>query len=167
MAKIGIFYGSSTGNTEFAARKIAMQFGEGKADVYNVDSADASDIEKYPYLIFGTSTWGIGDMQDDWEDFIEVVESVDLKGKKAAIFGVGDQDTYPDSFVDGMGTLYKRLKDKVEFAGEWPTDGYDFDHSDAVIKDKFVGLSLDVDNQDELTQERIEQWVKILMKEFK
>lgn len=167
MANIGIFYGSSTGNTEFVAMKIAEQFGNENTEIFNIDSAEASDIEKFPYLILGTSTWGIGDMQDDWEDFIEEIARLDLKGKKAAIFGVGDQDTYPDSFVDGMGTLYKRLKDKLEFTGSWPTDGYDFDHSDAVIDGKFVGLPLDLDNQEEMTVERIEQWVKMLKKEFK
>ncbi len=42
--------------------------------------------------------------------------------------------------------------------GFWPTDGYNFDSSKSVVDGKFVGLALDQDNQDDLTDERIEKW---------
>ena len=75
MKKIGIFYGSSTGNTEIVADKIKALFGK-DAETINIDSASKEDLEKYDFLVLGTSTWGIGDMQDDWEDFIEILEDV-------------------------------------------------------------------------------------------
>lgn len=168
MAKIGIFYGSSTGNTELVAEKIREAFGKDKADLLNVDEASVDDVLRYTYLVFGTSTWGVGDMQDDWEDFAEELKEADLKGRKIALFGVGDQDTYPESFADGMGTLYARLKKSgAGFVGEWPVDGYIFDDSNALKGKKFVGLPLDLDNQDDLTDERIKKWLGQLKKVFK
>jgi len=167
MATIGVFYGSSTGNSEKVAEKIVQAFGADNAVSINVEDADSKDLKKFKYLVLGTSTWGIGDMQDDWEEFIEIVEKSALKQKKIALFGLGDQEVYADSFVDGMAKIYNRLKDKSTIVGAWPTKGYFFDDSDAVVDDKFVGLPLDEDNQISLTDERISKWVEQLKKEFK
>lgn len=166
MAKIGIFYGSSTGNTEVVAEKIKTLFGDA-AELNNIDSASKEDIEKYDYLIFGTSTWGIGDMQDDWEDFMEVLETVSFNGKKLAFFGLGDQINYPESFVDGMGSIYDTIFDRVNIVGEWPLDGFTFKESAAVKNGKFIGLAIDKENQQSLTDQRIKEWVAVLKKEFK
>jgi flavodoxin I len=164
--KIGIFYGSSTGQTEKVAEKLHQLFGEDNSDVINVDMATEKDLSKYPYLILGTPTWGVGEMQDDWEDFAEIIENTDLKGKKTALFGLGDQDTYPDSFADGVGMLYKRIKDKTQVVGKWPKAGYHFNESEALSGNHFVGLILDQENQASKTNERLEKWVEILKKEF-
>ncbi|MBE0639252.1 MAG: flavodoxin FldA [Bacteroidales bacterium] len=166
MAKIGIFYGSSTGHTEKVAVLLAQAFGN---DAITLDVADASktDLDKFPYLIFGTSTWDIGGMQDDWEDFMEMVQQTDLRNKKIALFGLGDQENFPDSFADGIGVLYNQIADKSKVVGAWPTEGYEFDESEAVKDGKFVGLVIDEDNQSKLTDERVKKWVEMLKKEFK
>lgn len=165
MAKIGIFYGSSTGNTEVVAGKIKALFGD-NAELNNIGDASKEDIEKYDYLIFGTSTWGIGDMQDDWEDFMEVLEEVSFNGKKLAFFGLGDQRNYPESFVDGMGSIHDAIYDRVNIVGEYPLDGYTFKESAAVKNNKFIGLAIDKENQQSLTDQRIKEWVEILKTEF-
>ena len=164
--KIGLFYGSSTGQTEMIAEKLQQMLGEDNADLINVDGASKEDLEKYPYLILGTPTWGFGEMQDDWEDFAEILEKTDLKGKKIALFGLGDQDTYPDSFVDGVGMLYSKIKDKSSIIGKWPKNGYAFHESEAIKNDSFVGLIIDQENQSAKTNERLEKWVEVLKKEF-
>ena len=164
--KIGIFYGSSTGQTEKIAEKLQQLFGEDNADLINVDIASEEDLEKYPYLIFGTPTWGVGEMQDDWEDFAEILEKADLKGKKIALFGLGDQDTYPDSFADGVGILFRKISEKAQIIGNWPKNGYHFNESEALRGNKFVGLILDQENQPGKTAERLAKWVKMLKKEF-
>jgi flavodoxin I len=164
--KIGIFYGSSTGQTEKVAEKLQQILGEEYADLINVDIATEKDLKSYPYLIFGTPTWGVGEMQDDWEDFCEIVEKTDLKGKKIALFGLGDQDTYPDSFADGVGMLYNKIRDKAKIVGKWPRNGYIFYESEALRDDSFVGLILDQENQSGKTTERLEKWVEMLKKEF-
>ncbi len=165
MKKIGIFYGSSTGNTELVADKIKALFGK-DAEINNIDSASKEDIEKYDFLIFGTSSWGIGDMQDDWDDFIEVLEVVSFDKKKVALFGMGDQVNYADSFVDGMGAIYDAIYDRVDIVGSWPLDGYTFIESAAVRNGKFVGLPLDKENQSGLTDDRLKKWITLLQKEF-
>lgn len=167
MKKIGIFYGSSTGNTEVIADKIQQKFGEDRADVFNIDAVEKAEIEQYTYLIFGTSTWGLGDMQDDWEEFTEVLKSIDLSKKMVALFGLGDQEVYTESFVNGMGELFEHISKKTNMVGEWPTEGYDFISSKAVKKGKFVGLAIDYDNEPKKADEKIETWVKQLQKEFK
>jgi flavodoxin len=37
-------------------------------------------------LLFGSSTWGLGDLQDDWGSFIKTVASADLSSKKISFF---------------------------------------------------------------------------------
>jgi flavodoxin I len=48
----------------------------------------------------------------------------------------------------------------------WPTDGYDFKKSKAVRDGKFLGLVIDVENQDHLSDKRVKAWVAQLQKEF-
>ncbi len=158
----GIFYGSSMGNTEAAAQLIKNEFQEG-AEIINVATATTSDFERFDTLILGTSTWGVGDLQDDWEEKITELEKADLHGKTIAFFGLGDQQMYSDSYVDAMGLLWGAIKESgAQFVGLWPTEGYDFTHSRAVVNETFIGLALDEDNQGDLTSTRIIQWVNSL-----
>ncbi len=167
MVKIGIFYGSSTGNTELIAEKIKALFGDdADADAFNIDAVSTEDIEKYEFLIFGTSSWGIGDAQDDWDDFMDILLGMNFNKKKLALFGLGDQLNYPDSFVDGMGILYDAIYDRVDIVGAWPLDGYTFNESAAVKNSMFVGLAIDKENQADLTESRLKKWVAILKREF-
>lgn len=166
MEPIGIFYGSTYGMTAKVAEKIKKAFGQAKVDVYDLKTASLDEMEKYKNLIFGTSAWGIGEMQDDWENFIDNLSELDFSNRKVAIFGLGDQKEYPESFVDGLGTLYCRLPDKSCVVGETSTEGYDFYFSLASKDNKFVGLVLDEHNQKKLTDTRIKKWVEQLKKEF-
>jgi flavodoxin I len=165
MAKIGIFYGSSTGNTELIAEKIKALFGN-DADTCNIDAASIEDIEKYEFLIFGTSSWGIGDAQDDWDDFMDILSGMTFNKKKLALFGLGDQINYPDSFVDGMGIIYDAIYDRVDVVGAWPLDSYTFNESAAVKNGMFVGLAIDKENQPDLTDSRLKKWVDLLKEEL-
>ncbi len=161
MNKIGIFYGSSVGNTRFVAEKLHDLIPH--AELIAVENSDQSDIEKYDVLILGTSTWGVGSLQDDFETFVSTLLESDIKNKKVALFGLGDQYTYPDTFCNGMGKLYELIKNKgCSFIGKWPSDSYDFSESIAVIDDHFVGLALDEDNEPDLTDYRLQEWIKTL-----
>lgn len=167
MQNIGIFYGSSTGNTESAAKQIQQELSAEISDIFEVTNAKANDIEKYSNIIFGASTWGIGDMQDDFEGFLSEIQKANLEGKKVAIFGYGDQETYADSFVDAIGQIYEALENKAcEVVGKIPTDGYEYDESKAEVDGQFVGLPLDEENQNNLSDERIAKWVEQLKSQF-
>lgn len=158
MSKIAVFFGSSTGNTEDVANQLAEKLG---GDVFDVSNKPTDKLSEYNSLLFGTSTWGAGDLQDDWEDFIGDVEEADLNGKTIAIFGCGDGGSNPDTFVGGMSHIYNAIKDKgCKIIGAVDTDGYEYDDSESVVDNKFVGLPIDEINQSELTEERIENWVE-------
>ena len=102
MKSIGIFYGSSSGNTETVAKQIQKGLGA-DAQIFEVSKAKKEDLEKFDNLILGTSTWGFGDLQDDFEGFMSQIEAANLSGKTVALFGCGDQESYSDTFVNGMG----------------------------------------------------------------
>ncbi|MBS5038617.1 MAG: flavodoxin [Fusobacterium sp.] len=154
--KTGIFYGSTTGTTEMVAEKVGALLG---ADV--MPAAEIDKVENYDFVIFATSTWGMGDLQDDWFGALEALAGKNLSGKKVALIGVGDQVSFGDTFVDGMGTIYEEIKDKgITLVGKTSVDGYDFSSSKAVIDGEFAGLVIDENNQSELTEERIAAWVE-------
>lgn len=164
---IGIFYGSSTGTTQSIAEDIKMAL-DLKADLLDIGSVDAGLMNEYTHLILGTSTWGDGDLQDDWEGAFDAYKTVDFTGKTVAFFGTGDQEGYDENFLDAMGTLYAvAVENGANIVGDgWPTDGYDHSESTAVNEKGFVGLAIDEDNQDHLTSERIEKWIKIIKPHF-
>jgi len=162
MSKIAIVYGSSTGATEAVAEKIKAYF-DGAA-LFNADGLDVDDLKPYDFLIFGASTTGVGDLQDDWDMLLPKIEKMDFSGKKIAIFGLGDSASFSTSFAGGMYVLYKALKGKVDIVGSVSTDGYTFDESDAVVNGRFVGLALDEDNEYNETDARIAAWVEDLKK---
>ena len=168
MSKIGLFYGSTTGNTETAAETIQKEFGgESVVKLHNITDVESGDFEGYDCLIIGCPTWNIGELQADWEGYIDELDGIEFNGKKVAYFGVGDQVGYTDNFLDAIGILEEKISSLgATTVGYWPTDGYDFEGSKAAKNGNFVGLGLDEDNQSELSEKRIKEWVAKLKQEF-
>ena len=161
MQKIGVFYGSSTGNCEIVAKEIQRILGKDIVQLFDVATCNPKSIRSYQNLIFGVSTWGIGNLQEDWEDFLPVLTVENLKNKTVALYGLGDQQTYSDSFVNGLGIMYDLIVDKgCSVIGNWPADGYQFDQSTAYRNNAFVGLVIDEDSQSEKTYKRINMWME-------
>ena len=157
MKKTVIVYGTSTGTCEELANKIGSKLGVD--NIINVTDLDSSVIADNDNLILGTSTWGAGEMQDDWYDGVKVLKGADLSGKTVALFGCGDSESYPDTFVGGMAEIYNAAKSAgADVIGAVSTDGYTFDDSESVVDGNFVGLALDEVNEDDKTDERIEAW---------
>jgi flavodoxin I len=166
MMKTGIFYGSTLGHCQNVAKKIQAAFLPDAADLINIEDAGIKTFEDYSNLILGTSTWGVGEMQEGWEKFAGQLEKLNMSGKKVAFFGVGDQVEWADSFVNGMGMLHHRVSRSADVVGFTSMEGYDFEISLAIIDNQFVGLVIDDVNQPDLTNERITNWVAQLKKEF-
>ncbi|WP_331774488.1 flavodoxin [Sulfurospirillum sp. 1612] len=157
--KTAIFYGSDTGHTEDIAKRIAEKLGN--LEIFDIAETPIEKMKEYDALILGIATWGEGDLPNDWDDHIDAFNAIDFSGKTVALFGLGDQEGYGDTFVDAMGLLYEKLTAMgAKIIGEFEIDSdYDYDDSTAIIDGKFVGLALDEDNQEELTDERIDRWV--------
>jgi flavodoxin I len=170
MTPIGLYYGSSTGNTEDAARQIQHAFDRlqpGLVTLVDVFGKDVSGMPAFEKLILGVPTWNIGELQTDWEDCLEQFADLDLHGKQVALFGLGDEGGYPDTYQDAVGILAQHVRERgAEIVGLWPTEGYDFEASLAVEDGQFLGLALDNDTAPELTAERIVQWVQQVAAEF-
>lgn len=167
MKKTGIFYGSTTGTTESVARLIAEKLEVSPEDVHDVSKLDAALAESYEALILGTSTWGDGELQDDWYDGIKVLKGMDLSGKTVALFGCGDSESYSDTFCDGMGILFNDLKNSgCRFIGAVPDADYTYSSSIAVTDSNFVGLAIDDINESDKTDERVTDWTEKLKTEL-
>ena len=160
MSKTIVVYGSTTGTCESIAQTIGDQLG---AEVINVSDLTANQLAEADNIVLGTSTWGAGELQDDWYDGVNVVKSANLSGKRVALFGCGDSASYSDTFCGGMKELYDAaVAAGATMVGAVPTDGYTFDDSDAVVDGQFVGLALDDVNEDDKTSERISAWLPAL-----
>jgi flavodoxin I len=152
-----VVYGSSTGTCEAIAGKIAEKLG---VEAINVTDFSADVVAQNDNFILGTSTWGAGELQDDWYDGIDVLKSADLSGKTVALFGCGDSASYGDTFCGGMKELFDAAQSaNANILPGVSTEGYEFDSSDAVVDDKFVGLALDDINEDGKTDDRIDAWL--------
>ncbi len=158
MKKTVIIYGTSTGVCEDLANRIGTKLGVN--NIINVTNLDDNVIADNENLILGTSTWGAGEVQDDWYDGLRIIKSANLNGKTVALFGCGDSESYPDTFVGGMAEIYHAVTDAgAQVIGAVATEGYTFDDSESVVDGKFVGLALDEVNEDSKTDERIDAWV--------
>ena len=119
--KTVIVYGSTTGNTETAAeiiRDALLQKGI-TADVYNAANTKPSTVAGYDLYLLGCSTWGIGDLQDDFEGFYDNMTADVFRGKKAAVFGCGDSNAFSDSFCAALDSIAEKAKDcGAEVIGE-------------------------------------------------
>ena len=162
MKRIGIFFGSSGGVTEGVANQIAEKLGVASGDVHNVASASPADLGGYEVLLLGSSTWGAGDLQDDWEGFLPKAQKLDLSGKLVALFGCGDSASFGDTFCDAMGIIFEAVKGRCTVIGQVSAEGYSFSSSKAVVDGKFVGLAIDEMNEDGKTDSRLDAWTESL-----
>lgn len=155
-----VIYGSSTGTCQSIAENIAGKLG---VEALDVQQLTADVINNNDNLILGTSTWGAGEMQDDWYDGVKTLNAAGLSGKTVALFGCGDCESYCDTFCGGMKELYDAAVEAgATVVGSVPTEGYNFDDSEAAVDGNFVGLALDEVNEDDKTESRVSDWVEAL-----
>lgn len=172
MTKIGLFYGSSTDNTSMVADMIKEKFdaiAPNLIEIFDIGDVEIFDLMRYERLIVGSSTWNIGDLQDDWDIAYEDMDDLDFTDAKVAMFGVGDQYSYADNYCDAIGILGLKFRELgAELVGFTDIDdSYDFEESKGVENGHWLGMAVDEDNQDELTEERVAKWVAQLIQEFK
>ena len=167
MKKVGIFYSFSTVKTGQAVKILVEALGEENIELVNAESVTEEKFLSFDNLILGVPTWFDGELPNYWDEFVPALEDLNLKGKKIAVFGNGDQKNYPENFVDGIGIMSAILEERgAKIVGYTSTDGYKFESSRALKGENFVGLALDFENQARMNKERIGKWIEQLKKEF-
>merc|ERR1712083_485351 len=147
---------------ETVAGVIAEKAGLEAVDVGEISS---DDFASYDGLIVGCPTWNTGADEyrsgTAWDDLLDEIKGVDLAGKPVAVFGCGDSQAHGDNFCDGIEELHETFKAAgAKMVGYVDASGYQHQESKSVRGDKFLGLPLDEDNENDQTAERVEAWVK-------
>jgi flavodoxin II len=170
--RIGIFYGSTTCYTEMAGEKIQAKLQailDQTVDLFDIKDTNLTKSHEYDIVLFGISTWDFGELQEDWESTWDDIATLNLRGKTLALFGLGDQMGYAEWFQDALGMLHDELIVlDADIVGYWPVEGYEFIASKGLTEDGdyFVGLSLDDENQFEVSDQRIQQWCEQIVAEW-
>ncbi|ABF14133.1 flavodoxin FldA [Candidatus Palibaumannia cicadellinicola] len=169
MTRVGVFFGSDTGNTENVAKMIQKQLSiDFNVDLFDIAISTKEDLDKYDLLLLGISTWYYGEAQCDWDDFLPTMKEINFSKKIVALFGCGDQEDYAEYFCDALGTLRDIIEaNGATIVGHWSTDGYNFETSKGLANENnFIGLAIDEDRQPELTTTRVVNWVKQIQNEW-
>lgn len=138
---VRIIYGSTTGNTEETAHMIEDALsGDCAVTVKSAADDDALDMNHVDLLIFGVSTWGNGDIQEDMQAVYEKLDIQHVKGRNVAVFGLGD------SAFPLFGKAADLISEKVQELGG-----------------NLVADVLKVDGTPDESEEEIEEWAKNLV----
>ena len=173
MSKTALFYSPVGGNVNYVTNKLGEMIGNDKVDIIPVKEVEKGDLSKYDQVILlgstvGADHWSNETIVDEWPEFFTKIMEISFEKKKVAIVGLGNSVLYPSHFVDGMAVLYERLtKQNAKVLGKVEKKGYDFTDSEAVNDDGLLcGLPIDEDNEEELTAERLENWIALLKPDF-
>jgi len=173
MSKVLLMYWPEKGNVESVSGKMLEKLDDFEVVEKPITRITPQDLHDFDNWIIGGSTvgshvWMDADDSNKWHDYFKKLDSVNLKSKVIAFFGLGDQILYPHHFVDGLGVFKEELEKRdAHIVGQWPVEGYNFSDSEGVNDKHFFGLALDEDQQPELTDERIEKWLGMIKKEFR
>jgi len=175
MGNIGIFFGTDTGTTRLIAKKIYKLLGDDASKPLNVNRISTDDLLEYDSLILGTPSYGEGQLpgvetgvkDGSWEEFVPKLSELDMTGKVIALYGLGNQEKYPDRFADSLYKLYQTFSHcGAAIIGDWPIDDYNFEKSKSIVDGRFVGLVIDNNSQGLLTEYRLKHWVSKIKPEL-
>jgi flavodoxin I len=167
MKKIALFYSFNSTKSAKIASKIADQMSNYEIDKLNVEDCTGKEFLLYDGYILSVPTWFDGELPNYWDEILPALEKLQLKGKKVALFGLGDQKNYPENFCDAIGILADFFEGKgAQIIGFTSPEGYTFESSKALKNNILTGLLLDQENQSKLSDERIAKWTRQLELEF-
>ncbi|MBS9768428.1 MAG: flavodoxin domain-containing protein [Flavobacteriaceae bacterium] len=169
MKKVGLFYNFDTNKTTKVAKRIKKTFEkQGKYEIVpvNVDeNLTEEQFMEFDHMLLGVATWMDGELPYYWDEFVPAMEDLKMKGKHIAIFGLGDQVNGTQNFQDAIGLLGYLLEGQGAKLYGCTEIEDTFEQSYGVRDGKFMGLSIDLENKAALMEERIDAWVKQLLKE--
>ena len=167
MKKLAVVYSFNSTKSAKIAVKIGETIKSFTIENLNVESCKGEEFLLYDGYILSVPTWFDGELPNYWDEMLPALENIDFKGKKFALFGLGDQKNYPENFCDAVGILADFLGHRgATIIGYTSPEGYTFESSKALRKSVLCGLLLDQENQSRLSDARISQWVNQLEIEF-
>jgi flavodoxin I len=167
MKKLAIIYSFNSIKSAKIASKIANCMQQFSIEKLNVESCRGEEFLQYNNFILSVPTWFDGELPNYWDEILPALEKLDFRGKKVALFGLGDQKNYPENFCDAVGILGTFFEEKgAKIIGYTSPEGYVFESSRALKGNFLTGLLLDQENQSKLTDERILNWANQLKVEF-
>jgi len=167
MNKTAVIYSFNAKKTGKVAERIKEAFNDALVELVNAEEINESLFLSFDQIIMGVPTWFDGELPNYWDEFVPAMEDMDLKEKKIALYGLGDQKGYPENFLDGMGIMADILEGQgATLVGFTSVSGYEYEGSLAERGDQFAGLGIDYENQGSLNKERIAAWVEQLKSEF-
>lgn len=98
---VGLYFGTVGGNTKICANHIKNAAEGNDVELCEIENLEnPSDFTKHDALIIGAPTWNTGAEKQrtltGWDEWLyNVLPKLDVKNKKVALFGVGDQSEYP------------------------------------------------------------------------
>jgi len=168
MKKITLIYWPEGGNVENVADKFAARFEPNSVVKMSIGNLDKNVLRESDQWLVGGSTvgshvWEDANDSNKWNEFFHLMDEMDMTKKTVAFFGLGDHILYPNHFVDGLGILQEEFENrKAKIIGHWPVKGYEFNDSNGMKNDMFYGLALDQDNDEALTDSRIDEWLRTI-----
>ncbi len=163
MDKIHIIYGSTTGTTQALAERLAKDFG---TTAINVAGADITAFDA-EVILLGSSTWGCGELQDDWYSGLDLLGNADLSGKKVGVFGCGDSQGFADTFCDALVILAEKATSRgARLIGEMPAFAFPNVSSRCLQNGKLVGLLTDELNDPSGTAARVVDFEFLIRREL-
>lgn len=106
-----LVFASMTGNTEEIAQLVAKGVREAGVDltIRELPAGEPQELEQYDGILLGSYTYGDGDLADEFMDFYDDMNGLNLEGKIAAVFGSGD--TAYEQFCVAVDILSEKLQE--------------------------------------------------------
>merc|ERR1740121_3189577 len=133
----------------------------------DLEDVNLPELEGYEGLIVGCPTWNTNAAEyrsgTAWDDCVLELRTMELGGKPVAVFGCGDSVHYGNNFCDAIEEIHSAFQAAgARMIGYVDAAGYRHQKSKSMRDGKFLGLALDKDNEDDLTEGRIAAWVEQL-----
>lgn len=161
--RAAVVYATLFGATELVAELVARELSAAigaEVPSYDLGHLDIERLQELDLVVLGSCTWNVGQLPPDLEARLPELAALDLRGAALALFGTGDQVSYPHTFVDALGIVAEPLEATgARLVGLCPADGYGFTGSLGLRGDELLGLALDEDNEPHLTPGRVRAWV--------
>ena len=110
MKTIVIAYGSTTGNTESVAQLIAGHLSAFNTTVVDISALQIEQVTAADCVLLGSSTWGYGELQDDFATYLPQITAQVYGGKQVAVFGCGDQAAFSEVFCEAVTQIEAQLQ---------------------------------------------------------